>query len=123
MSVAGPGLAGMALARFPARLLYLVSAATGLLSATFVASIRTEEPRRTGEGTRAVPPIGQSRVVVRHESGRVAHLGHLSLVQLMVVAAVVSVAAVFFDTAHTAILPTLVGRRRVSEASERLQTR
>jgi MFS family permease len=49
MSVAGPGLAGMALARFPAPLLYLVSAATGLLSATFVASIRTEEPRRTAK--------------------------------------------------------------------------
>lgn len=49
-------------------------------------------------------------------------IGHLSIVQLMVVAGAVSVAGVFFDTAHTAILPMLVGRRRVSEASARLQS-
>ena len=49
-------------------------------------------------------------------------LGDLTIAQLMVVAAVVSVAAVFFDTAHTSILPVLVGRDQVAEANARLQT-
>ena len=48
--------------------------------------------------------------------------GALTVVQLMVVAAVVSAAAVFFDTAHTSVLPVLVSRERVSEANARLQT-
>lgn len=49
-------------------------------------------------------------------------LGVLSIGQLMVVAALVSVGAVFFDTAHTAVLPWLVGRDQVSQANARLQT-
>lgn len=48
--------------------------------------------------------------------------GVLSIWQVMVVAAMISVAAVFFDTAHTAVLPWLVGRDQVSEANARLQT-
>ncbi|GAA4288582.1 MFS transporter [Georgenia daeguensis] len=48
--------------------------------------------------------------------------GALTVWQLMAVAAVMSAATVFSDTAHTAILPPLVGRSRVSEASARLQT-
>ncbi|WP_280411459.1 MFS transporter [Nocardia asiatica] len=46
----------------------------------------------------------------------------LAIWQLMLVGAVVSTANVFFDVAHTAILPSLVGRKRVSEASARLQS-
>ena len=49
-------------------------------------------------------------------------LGVLSIWQLMLVAGLVSVGAVFFDTAHTAVLPVLVGRDQVSEANARLQT-
>lgn len=49
-------------------------------------------------------------------------IGMLSIWQVMIVAAVISVAAVFFDTAHTALLPWLVGRDQVSEANARLQT-
>lgn len=48
--------------------------------------------------------------------------GVLTIWHLMGVAAVVSAATVFFDTAHTSILPPLVGRSRVSEANARLQT-
>ncbi|MEU2040611.1 MFS transporter [Nocardia niwae] len=49
-------------------------------------------------------------------------LGVLAIWQLMLVGAVVSTANVFFDVAHTAILPDLVGRKRVSDASARLQS-
>ncbi|WP_427017771.1 MFS transporter [Pseudarthrobacter sp. P1] len=49
-------------------------------------------------------------------------LGGLSILQIMVVAALTGTAGVFFDTAHTSILPLLVGRDRVSEANARLQT-
>jgi hypothetical protein len=53
----------------------------------------------------------------------VAFLLHsLTAVQLMLVAAVVGTAGVFFDTAHTSVLPLLVSRERVSEANARLQT-
>lgn len=48
-------------------------------------------------------------------------LGALTIYQLMVVVAIVSAAGVFFDTAHTAVLPALVGRGRVSEGNARLQ--
>lgn len=47
--------------------------------------------------------------------------GTLAVAHLMAVAATVSVATVFSDTAHTAVLPPLVGRARVSEANARLQ--
>ncbi|WP_159840321.1 MFS transporter [Nocardia sp. CY41] len=49
-------------------------------------------------------------------------LGVLAIWQLMLVGAAVSTANVFFDVAHTAILPSLVGRKRVSDASARLQS-
>ena len=49
-------------------------------------------------------------------------VGVLTIQQLMVVAAVLGTAAVFFDTAHTSVLPVLVSRERVSEANARLQT-
>ncbi|MEU0517072.1 MFS transporter [Streptosporangium sp. NPDC006007] len=49
-------------------------------------------------------------------------LGVLSVAQLMVVAAVTGVADLFFGVAHTSILPAIVSRARVSEASARLQT-
>ena len=49
-------------------------------------------------------------------------LGRLTVGQLMVVAAVVGAAGVFFDTAHTSVLPVLVSRSGVSEANARLQT-
>jgi predicted MFS family arabinose efflux permease len=48
--------------------------------------------------------------------------GVLSVGQLMLVAAITGLAGVFFDTAHTSILPVLVTRAAVSEASARLQT-
>jgi len=48
--------------------------------------------------------------------------GGLNIWQVMVVAAFVSTAGVFFNTAHTTILPSLVGRDQVSEANARLQT-
>lgn len=52
-----------------------------------------------------------------------AHALHvLAIGQLMAVAATLSVAGVFFNTAHTSILPVLVGRTQVSEANARLQT-
>lgn len=46
----------------------------------------------------------------------------LTVGQLMVVSAVTGIAALFFNVAHTSVLPGLVGRDRVSEASARLQT-
>ena len=49
-------------------------------------------------------------------------LGVLSVAQLMVVAAVTGVADLFFGVAHTSVLPAIVSRARVSEASARLQT-
>lgn len=49
-------------------------------------------------------------------------LGGLGIIQVMAVATVTGAAGVFFDTAHTSILPLLVGRARVSEANARLQT-
>ncbi|MET0991654.1 MAG: MFS transporter [Lacisediminihabitans sp.] len=48
--------------------------------------------------------------------------GTLTIVQCMIVAALAGTATVFFDTAHTTILPSLVTPQRVSEASARLQT-
>lgn len=48
--------------------------------------------------------------------------GDLTIWQVMAVAGLVSTAGVFFETAHTAILPSLVGRDQVSEANARLQT-
>jgi MFS family permease len=53
----------------------------------------------------------------------VAYVLHsLTTVHLMVVAAAAGTASVFFDTAHTSVLPALVSRERVSEANARLQT-
>jgi len=49
-------------------------------------------------------------------------MGALTIVQCMIVAALAGTATVFFDTAHTTILPMLVTRQRVAEASARLQT-
>ncbi|GAA3092429.1 MFS transporter [Streptosporangium carneum] len=49
-------------------------------------------------------------------------LGVLSVPQLMAVAAVTGVADLFFSVAHTSVLPAIVSRERVSEASARLQT-
>lgn len=49
-------------------------------------------------------------------------LGVLSVAQVMVVAAVNGVADLFFGVAHTSVLPAVVSRERVSEASARLQT-
>lgn len=52
-----------------------------------------------------------------------AYLMHgLTVGQLMVVAALVGTANVFFETAHTSVLPVLVSREYVSEANARLQT-
>jgi len=48
--------------------------------------------------------------------------GDLTIWQVMAVAGLVSTAGVFFETAHIAILPSLVGRDQVSEANARLQT-
>ena len=48
--------------------------------------------------------------------------GILTIVQCMGVAAIVGTATVFFDTAHTSILPSLLSADRVSEANARLQT-
>ncbi|MDO5081805.1 MAG: MFS transporter [Arachnia propionica] len=53
----------------------------------------------------------------------VAHaLGHLTIIQLMVVAAVLSFSSVLADTAQTAFVPQLVGPDKVSEATARLQS-
>lgn len=46
----------------------------------------------------------------------------LTIGHLMVVAAVLSVTSVFSDTAQTALLPTVVGPTKVSEATARLQS-
>lgn len=46
----------------------------------------------------------------------------LSIWQLMVCTALLSTANVFFDVAHTAIVPLIVGKDHVSEASARLQS-
>ncbi|MFG1910729.1 MFS transporter [Kribbella sp. NPDC048928] len=46
----------------------------------------------------------------------------LTIVQLMLVAAIVGTASLFFSIAHTSILPEIVARENVSEASARLQT-
>ncbi|MFF9326845.1 MFS transporter [Streptomyces sp. NPDC014776] len=53
----------------------------------------------------------------------VAHgLGVLTVAQLAVVALVVSVAGVFFDVAHSSVLPRLLPRRRVADGNARLQS-
>lgn len=53
----------------------------------------------------------------------VTYLLHdLTVAQLMGVAAVTSSANVTFDVAHTTVLPSIVGRQRVSAASARLQS-
>ncbi|WP_282204756.1 MFS transporter [Kitasatospora fiedleri] len=49
-------------------------------------------------------------------------LGVLTVPQLFAVALAVSVAGVFFDVAHTSVLPLLVSKRRVADANARLQT-
>lgn len=46
----------------------------------------------------------------------------LTLAQLFVVALVVSLAAVFFDVAHSSVLPYVLSRRRVSDGNARLQS-
>lgn len=48
--------------------------------------------------------------------------GWLSVWQLMVVAAIISVTSVFSDTAQTAFTPAIVGPSRVSEATARIQS-
>lgn len=48
-------------------------------------------------------------------------LGWLSVPHILVVAALVSSASVVADTAQTALLPNIVGRRRIGEATARLQ--
>lgn len=53
----------------------------------------------------------------------VAYLAHeLTVAQLMCVAAVTSAANVTYDVAHTTVLPSIVGRHRVSAASAQLQS-
>lgn len=49
-------------------------------------------------------------------------LGHLTIVQLMIVALLIGVGNIFYDVTHTTVLPEVVGRDRVHEASARLQT-
>lgn len=49
-------------------------------------------------------------------------LGVLTIAQLLVVALVVSLAGVFFDVAHSSVLPYVLPRRRVSDGNARLQT-
>ena len=49
-------------------------------------------------------------------------VGHLTIEQLMVVALLVGVGNIFYDVTHTTVLPEVVGRGRVHEASARLQT-
>jgi predicted MFS family arabinose efflux permease len=48
-------------------------------------------------------------------------LGVLTVLQLIAVSLMVSVAGVFFDVAHTSVLPLLLPARRVTDASARLQ--
>lgn len=45
---------------------------------------------------------------------------NLTVIQLIIMAPLLSISSLFFDVAHTAVLPTLVGRDRVSEANARL---
>lgn len=53
----------------------------------------------------------------------VAYLfGLLSVAQLIVVALGVSLAGVFFDVAHSSVLPYILPRRRVADGNARLQT-
>ncbi|MEU1471654.1 MFS transporter [Streptomyces sp. NPDC005761] len=49
-------------------------------------------------------------------------LGGLTVAQLVVVALVVSLSGVFFDVAHSSVLPYVLPRRRVSDGNARLQT-
>jgi len=49
-------------------------------------------------------------------------LGVLSTAQLVVVALVVSVASVFFEVAHTSVLPYILPKRAIADANARLQT-
>lgn len=49
-------------------------------------------------------------------------LDRLTVGQVMVTAGLISVCGVFFETAHSTILPALVGTRRASQANARLQT-
>ncbi|MFE0508567.1 MFS transporter [Streptomyces sp. NPDC058964] len=49
-------------------------------------------------------------------------LGSLTVTQMMLVALVESTAAVFFDIAHTSILPQLMPKRIIADANARLQT-
>ena len=49
-------------------------------------------------------------------------LGVLTVPQLILVAFAVSVAGVFFDTAHSSVLPQLLPKRRVADANARLQS-
>ena len=49
-------------------------------------------------------------------------VGFLTIWQMMICAAIMSIANVVFDVAHTAILPLVVGKKEVSEAAARLQS-
>ncbi|WP_169514618.1 MFS transporter [Actinokineospora enzanensis] len=49
-------------------------------------------------------------------------LGVLTIWQLVLVALALSVAGVFFDVAHTSILPEILPKRAISDANARLQT-
>jgi predicted MFS family arabinose efflux permease len=49
-------------------------------------------------------------------------LGVLTIGQLVAVALVLSVAGVFFDVAHTSVLPQMLPKRAISDANARLQT-
>lgn len=49
-------------------------------------------------------------------------LGVLTVAQLAVVALVVSLAGVFFDVAHSSVLPLVLPRRRVADGNARLQS-
>ncbi|MFE9023446.1 MFS transporter [Streptomyces sp. NPDC007808] len=49
-------------------------------------------------------------------------LGVLTVAQLIVVALVVSLAGVFFDVAHSSVLPYVLPRRRVADGNARLQS-
>ncbi|GAA4170435.1 MFS transporter [Gryllotalpicola koreensis] len=49
-------------------------------------------------------------------------VGHLTVVQLMIVALLIGIGNIFYDVTHTTVLPEVVGRGRVHEASARMQT-
>ena len=49
-------------------------------------------------------------------------LGVLSVPQILAVAFMASLAGVFFDVAHTSVLPQILPKRRVADANARLQT-